>query len=82
MLRILLGLLDVRRKFALLYVALEELDYGWKIGAVVEFSQDLSPRFEMTDYLACHFERIARNLSSTCSTLYSNCTASNTGVME
>ena len=61
-LRILLGLLDVRRRFTLLYVALEELDYGCKIEAVVKFSQDLSPRFEMTDYLACDFERIARNL--------------------
>jgi hypothetical protein len=31
---------------------------------VIQFAQDLSLRFEMTDYLACHFERIARNLSS------------------
>ena len=31
---------------------------------VIQFAQDLSFRFEMTDYLVCHFERIARNLSS------------------
>jgi hypothetical protein len=40
---------------------------------VVQFAQDLSLRFEMTDYLACHFERFARNLSSLCSAIHSNC---------
>ena len=30
--------------------------------------------FEMTDYLACHFERIARNLSLLCNVIHSNCT--------
>jgi hypothetical protein len=35
-------------------------------------AQDLSLRFEMTDYLACHFERIARNLSSLYSAIHSN----------
>jgi hypothetical protein len=31
---------------------------------VIQFAQDLSLRFEMTDYLACHIERIVRNPSS------------------
>ena len=39
---------------------------------VVQFAQDLSLRFEMTDYLACHFERIARNLSSLYGAIHSN----------
>jgi hypothetical protein len=30
---------------------------------VIQLAQDLSLRFEMTDHLECHFERIARNLS-------------------
>jgi hypothetical protein len=37
-------------------------------------AQDLSLRFEMTDYLACHFERIASNLSLLYSAIDSNCT--------
>jgi hypothetical protein len=41
---------------------------------VIQFAQDLSLRFEMTDYLACHFERIARNLSSLYGAIHSNCT--------
>jgi hypothetical protein len=41
---------------------------------VIQFAQDLSLRFEMTVYLACHFERIARNLSSLYSAIHSNCT--------
>jgi hypothetical protein len=41
---------------------------------VIQFAQDLSLRFEMTDYLACHFERLARNLSSLYSAILSNCT--------
>jgi hypothetical protein len=41
---------------------------------VIQFAQDLSLRFEMTDYLACHFERIARNLSSLYNAIHSNCT--------
>jgi hypothetical protein len=40
---------------------------------VIQFAQDLSLRFEMTDYLACHFERIARNLSLLYSAIHSNC---------
>jgi hypothetical protein len=43
---------------------------------VIQFAQDLSLRFEMTDYLACHFERIARNLSSLYSAIHSNRTTS------
>jgi hypothetical protein len=39
---------------------------------VIQFAQDLSLRFEMTDYLACHFERIARNLSSLYGAIHSN----------
>jgi hypothetical protein len=49
---------------------------GQKPRALVQFAQDLSPRFEMTDYLACHFERIARNLSSLHSAIHSNRTTS------
>jgi hypothetical protein len=41
---------------------------------MIQFAQDLSLRFEMTNYLACHFERIARNLSSLYSAIHSNCT--------
>jgi hypothetical protein len=41
---------------------------------VIQFAQDLSLRFEMTDYLACHFERIARNLSLLYNVIHSNCT--------
>jgi hypothetical protein len=45
-LRILLGLLDVYRRFALLYVALEELDYSGEIGdAMVAMTiDDRGPR--------------------------------------
>jgi hypothetical protein len=45
-----------------------------KLRVVIQFAQDLSLRFEMTVYLACHFERIARNLSSLYSAIHSNCT--------
>jgi hypothetical protein len=42
------------------------------VGVVIQFAQDLSLPFEMTDYLACHFERIARNLSSLYSAIHAN----------
>jgi hypothetical protein len=47
---------------------------------VIQFAQDLSLRFEMTDYLACHFERIARNISSLYSAIHSNCTTTQSDV--
>ncbi|HEV8724971.1 MAG TPA: hypothetical protein VGW77_30515 [Candidatus Binatia bacterium] len=46
---------------------------------MIQFAQDLSLRFEMTDYLACHFERIARNLSSLYSAIHSNRTTTEVG---
>jgi uncharacterized protein YijF (DUF1287 family) len=42
-------------------------DVVWRKGdcasVVIQLAQDLSLRFEMADHLACHFERIPRNLS-------------------
>jgi hypothetical protein len=49
------------------------------VGVVIQFAQDLSLRFEMTDYLACHFERIARNLFSLYSAIHSNRTTTEVG---